>query len=301
MQQGGKMKQITCMYCGEDLPGAEKSIGKTVRCPACKHKMRIRAPAPAKPQPRKEHKSSKAAAWDGKSDAEIAEQLLVKAPTKGRQRQRAKAPTAEERRRQAVRKHLSPLLPRYDDLTLFALSLTFLLLFAANADLRETLADVVVWTRRGDVLILLGAAALGMVFSLFNVFLKREKSKFEKLTMLIFAVGVTAGTGVYAGYIMLKQSPGPLMIFPVWNIINGGLLLLLFHGGVVDTSCIADTKAGLLQIGVTVVSLAILLALCQYTFRLHWSISFSIAVGYTMSLLGGLRDVFGLRPCDEQE
>jgi hypothetical protein len=249
--------------------------------------MRIRPPAPARPRPRRQDKSSKAAQWEGKTDEEIAEQLLPEAPA------------AQERRRQAVRKRLSPLLPRYDDLTLFALTVTFLLLFAINADLRGTLIKAVTLEKDANVLIPLAAAVLGMLFSLVNVFLQRAKSEFEKFMMLVFAVGVTAGTGMYAGHIMVKQSSGLLLIFPAWNIINGVLLVILFRVGIVDTSCVADMKASLLQIGVTVISIAILLASCQYLFRLHWSITFSIAAGYTMSLLGGLRDVFGLRPCDE--
>jgi len=144
----------------------------------------------------------------------------------------------------------------------------------------------------------IAVAVLGMAFSLFNVFFQREKSDLEKGTMLIFAVGVTAGTAIWASDVMLAQSRGWLLIFPAWNAANGALLLFLFRLGLVDTSCIADLKASLVQIAVTIVSIAILVAVCQYVFRLHVAITFSIAVGYTMSLLGSLRDVFGLHPCD---
>jgi DNA-directed RNA polymerase subunit RPC12/RpoP len=280
------MKQITCMYCGEDLPAAAKSIGKTVRCPACNHKMRIRPPAPSKPQPREKDKTTKAAQWEGKSDKEIAEQLLATPLSK------------VERQRQAIRDSISFLLPRYDDLTLFALAVTVLMLLATNADLREIVTAAVSGGMHSDLVPWLAVAVLGMAFSLFNVFFQREKSDLEKGTMLIFAVGVTAGTAIWASDVMLAQSRGWLLIFPAWNAANGALLLFLFRLGLVDTSCIADLKASLVQIAVTIVSIAILVAVCQYVFRLHVAITFSIAVGYTMSLLGSLRDVFGLHPCD---
>lgn len=83
----------------------------------------------------------------------------------------------------------APLLPQFDDLTLFA--------------------------------------GFGMVCSLVNVFLQREKPHFEKRAMLWFAVLATGGTGLYAGWLMLDRTPGWLMIFPAWNILNGALLLLL--------------------------------------------------------------------------
>ena len=84
-----------------------------------------------------------------------------------------------------------------------------------------------------------------------------------------------------------------MMIFPAWNIINGGLLLLCFHTGLLDPDCILDRAAKFFQVALTVICVGILLAVCQYGFKLHWAITYSVCVGYTMSLHHGLTDIFG--------
>ena len=194
----------------------------------------------------------------------------------------------------AAKMWLRPLLPQYDDLTLFALSLAFLLLGAIDAQMRRDLAALANHPAEGLAVTLL-CAAFGMVCALLNVFLQRRKSDFEKRAMLLFAVLVTAGTGLYAGWLTLSQSRGWLLIFPAWNLLNGGLLLVLRHAGVVDTDCIIEEAATFAQVLVTAVAVPILLTVCRYLFELHWAITFSIAVAYTMSLHHALRDLFGRR------
>lgn len=68
-------------------------------------------------QPEKEDASY----WAARSDREIAANLLARAMTK------------KQRQEQAVKKAFSFLTPRSDDLTLFALSLSFLLLWWISA------------------------------------------------------------------------------------------------------------------------------------------------------------------------
>jgi hypothetical protein len=224
-----------------------------------------------------------ASPWAGKSDREITENLLPQAMTE------------EPRQQQAVRKAFSFLAPRYDDLTLFALSLSFLLLWLIDPDLRRDLAKMFSEGWSGDITIWLIAAVIGMALSLVNVFLRREKSDFQKSVMLIFAVVVTAGTGLYAGWIMLHESKGWLLVFPAWNILNGGLLLLLFRLGIVDTDCIVDEQASFAEVVITAICVPILLTVCHYYCELQWAVTFSIAVAYTMSLHNGIRAVFGVQ------
>ena len=281
------MIEFPCLYCGQTVRAEEGLAGRYVECSACGHSVRVRArkvgdalkSIPKAEGPEKEDASY----WAGKSDREIADSLLARAMTK------------EQRQEQAVKKAFSFLTPRYDDLTLFALSLSFLLLWGIDADLRRDLARIFVERWSGDITIWLITAVIGMVLSLVNVFLQRDKSDLEKYTMLVFAVVVTAGTGLYAGWIMLHQSKGWLLIFPAWNILNGGLLLLLFRLGIVDTDCIVDEPAGFAEVVITAFCVPVLLTVCHYWLELHWTITFSIAVAYTLSLHNGLRDVFGRR------
>ena len=82
---------------------------------------------------------------------------------------------------------------------------------------------------------------------------------------------------------------------PAWNILNAGLLLLLFRLGIVDTDCIVDEQASFAEVVLTAICVPILLTVCRYWFELQWAVTFSIAVAYTMSLHNGIRDVFGVR------
>jgi len=283
------MIRFRCIYCGREISVGQALAGKRIACPACDHFVRV--------QPKETGAALKSAAgrtgetapkdadrWQEKTDDDIVVDLLYKTLPK------------EERRRLAAKRALGPLLPRYNDLTLFAFSVAFLLLLLIDPALRELFVTAFRERVFSDITIYLAVPGVGMVLALVNVFFARDKSDFEKTLLLLFGVVVTAGTGIYAGQVMLRQGPGWLMIFPAWNIANGFLLLILSQFGLVDTDCIVDEKAGLIQILATVVSISLLLALCRYAFELHWAVTFSIAVGYTMSLLGAVQDLFGPRP-----
>jgi DNA-directed RNA polymerase subunit RPC12/RpoP len=282
------MIELPCIYCGQSVRAEERLAGKRIECPACGHSVMVRQRKVGdalKPAHDADEGKPEASSWEGKSDRKIAESLLSRTRTR----------TKEERQEQAVRKAFSCLAPRYDDLTLFALSLSFLLLWLIDADLRRDLTKVFLEGLPSGITTWLIVAVIGMALSLINVFLRREKSDFEKSTMLIFAVVVTAGTGLYAGWIMLHESKGWLLIFPAWNILNGGLLLLLFRLGVVDTDCVVEEQVSFAEVVLTAICVPVLLTVCHYYFELHWAVTFSIAVAYTMSLHNGIRDVFGGR------
>jgi len=272
------MIQMACMYCGQPIPTEEAPVFRRIECPGCRRSIPVPARKPdagrAAPAERED--------WTGKSNEEIAEQLLTPKPTK------------EQLRREAMKMALSPLLPRYDDLTLFALSLSFLLLWLIDEGLRREWPLAVSLTL-GRYSVLMIAAGFGMACSLVNVFLAREKSRLEKRAMLWFAVCVTAVTGIYAGRLSLAESQGWLIIFPAWNVLNGALLLLLTRAGVIDTDCIVDEQATFNQILITAVVVPILLTVCLYVFELHWATTFSIAAGYTMTLHHALDHLFSKR------
>lgn len=280
------MIRFACMYCGRKIRAKEKLACKRAHCPACGHRLRIPKPATAAAEPAKVAEPSaaqnEAKLWEGRSNKEIGKLLLKRRPL-----------TAGAGAHEATREAMSPLLPRYDELTLFALSLTFLLLLAINPEIKDDLPKAMMHVHDGRIQIMLAVAGIGMAFSLFGIFVRCPKPELVKWPMLVFAVVVTAGTGIYAGYVTLQNSRGWLMVFPAWNIINGALLLLLFRMGVLDADCILDRAAKFSQVVLTVICVAILLAVCQYGFKLHWAITYSVCIGYTMSLHHGIADVLG--------
>ncbi len=264
-------------------------VGERIKCPSCGHSIVANRRQPEdtpEPVPDDAEKRQKVAAfWAGRNDQEIAESLLP-----------AEVTTEQQRRRHALQEMFSFLIPRYDDVTLFALSLSFVLLWLMDPDLQQNLIGLFTSRLARDevrVILVGGAftAAMGLALSLVNVFLRREKSVLEKFAMLVFAIVVTASTGLYAGWLMLRQSRGWLMLFPIWNILNA-YLLILSSMIAVDTNCVTDEPASFAQLVITAICVPVLLAVCEY-YGLHWSVTFSIAVAYTMSVHNAIRDVFG--------
>jgi hypothetical protein len=125
---------------------------------------------------------------------------------------------------------------------------------------------------------------LGIIFSVYHVFIYRLKTEWEKIPMLVFAVYVNLFSGIAGGLHALKTSEGLLAIFPIWNIINGVLLYLMYRLDIVDTINIVDDDVSSFQIilGTTVVLIA--LALCHFVFNLYWAVTFSVCVSYATNI-----------------
>jgi hypothetical protein len=313
------MIQVSCLYCGKKLTAKEEWVGRKGKCPACNHTFFIPRENAAD-----EERRRKAEYWDTKSDEEIA-QLLQGGWVAGTSDIEEKR-LPDENRSDLIRKrkedywaHKSDeeiteillesdeeaeatrpfFMPRYDDLTLFTLSVTLVLLLMMNAQLR---GSVVRFFASGyqhiGFYVLLALLSLALLPSLTNVFLRRDKSNLEKAAMLLFAVAITAGTGIYAGMKMFESYAGWLLIFPIWNIITGGILALYLLTGIAGTKCITDETASITQIISSVIAITALLCLCNYIFELHWVYTYSIVVCYTTSLHNALGDFFGKKTDD---
>jgi hypothetical protein len=121
LDRGALVIESPCLYGGQTVRAEEGLAGRHVECFACGHSVRVRERKVGDARktvskaegPEKED----ASCWAGRSDRESAESLLARTMTK------------KQRQEQAVKKAFSFLTPRYDDLTLFALSLSFLLLW----------------------------------------------------------------------------------------------------------------------------------------------------------------------------
>jgi DNA-directed RNA polymerase subunit RPC12/RpoP len=281
------MIHFSCMYCGRKLWAKDRLLRMRIKCPACGHKIRIR-PADRKRSP--DAGSTRTQDWQCMSDREIAREL-----------REAEASTGYVDRRLMMRQALSPFMPHYDSLTLFALSSAFILLLLLGPGIKpppalEGRASALLRVAPHFVAFvgfLIPLAGIGMVLSLVGVFYTKPKPDAVKWLMLCFAVVVTAGTGIYAGFIWFTTTHGWLVVFPAWNVLNATIPLVLFREGLLDTELIVDTVARFWQVAVTLVVTTAIVALCVYYFRLHWAITYSICVSYTMSLNHAITDVFG--------
>ena len=207
--------------------------------------------------------------------------------------------------------------PRYDETSLFVMSITFIALYIINETMRSDLykfASAAFREReRGSTaagFVLLAICFIGGIcFSIYHAFSSREKTVGDKAVMLFFAIPVTGGTGLYAGKWMLTNTGGWLMIFPVCNVIVSGVLLIKFARmitrGRIDVSCISDRDAtrGEIILGLSVA--AIIVGCCQYWFHLYWAVTFSICVAYASivneAVQGLVMPFVALRQTGEQQ
>lgn len=181
-------------------------------------------------------------------------------------------------------------IPRYNEIALFLMSLAFVLIFCTDAELRAGSHDLF-FEEKFDprIYIAFGLFVAGIVFSLYHVFTTRQKSDWEKMAMLFFAVIVNVVSGIAAGMHMLKDSHGFLMLFPVWNIINGVLLLLMYKFHIVDESSIVDDNAAPFQVVLGSIVIVTALVVCRFFFEMYWATTFSICVSYATNINGTVR------------
>ena len=191
-------------------------------------------------------------------------------------------------------------IPRYNELALFLMSFAFVLLFFTHADLRAASYKPLSGNFRMRVLIALGLFVLGIMFSLYHVFTAREKTEGEKAVMLFFAAIVSGLSGVAAGLHILKEAHGILIVFPIWNIINSALLLLLYRLEYIDESSIVDDNATAFQVISGSMVVVATLIVCRFVFKMYWAITFSICVTYASNLNGMLQSLFS-RPRSNYE
>jgi len=272
----GPMIEFRCSYCGRLVQIDESAVCQRVPCPACGRSLAVlgqktgdlRSAGP----PVRNDTPNDTEDWADKSNEEIAERLLTR-------RRNAENPNAR-----ALRMLLSSLLPYCDDLTLFTVSLALLVLASIDGAMRQDLPAVFQALGGYGAPLLSLFLVFGMACSLVGIFVKRKKPEFMKWAMFVFAMYVTAGTGLFAGWLMLGRSPVWLMVFPAWNILNGLVLLVLFHARAVDTECIVDEEVTLGRVVIPVFAVFMLLTTCRYLLGLHWATSCSIVVAYTMNL-----------------
>jgi hypothetical protein len=184
------------------------------------------------------------------------------------------------------------LVPNYDELTLFLTAATFIFLFFTNITLQNDVSSFLsrldIWRRYIYIILFMA----GMFMCLYHVFTPRKKTDVEKAIMLLFAVTINAVTGIIAGAYMIKESPGWLLVFPIWNIANGALMVLMQYVNIFDVDCIADRNATARQTVLGLISVLILFIFCNFVFRLHWAITFSICIVYAASFDRALQSVF---------
>ncbi len=180
----------------------------------------------------------------------------------------------------------------YDETTLFAMGFTCALLMTTGAfsikwNWHESLSS-----EDWNVIVLASVFFAGLVLSIYHAFTARRKTAIEKFFMLFFAVVLNASIGIIAGSRELADTRGWLVIFPILNIVNGALLLILLRVQVINSDNISDENTSPGQVALSGAVIIILFAVCHYLFNLLWTQTLSICVVYATNLNRGVQAAF---------
>lgn len=164
------------------------------------------------------------------------------------------------------------------------MSLTCTLLLAVGVLSADKMRfDFSTWLDFRLLLVLLVFLA-GLVLSLYHALASEGKSSWEKFFMLFFAVIVNALSGLMGGAYALSRATGWLSVFPILNIVNGLLLLLLLRSKALTESEVSDENASHIQVALTAAIVIILFVICHYIAKLVWIQTLSICVAYATNI-----------------
>ena len=190
-----------------------------------------------------------------------------------------------------LQKVLSWLMPQYHELVTYQSTLVCILLLVTYPELHSVYVDILHEEVLGGWIFLISIIAiLGMIFSIWHVFISRKKEMWENQWMGAFVLGVNGLAGVAAGIEFIPGQWSWLVLFPLWNILYGAILL--YQLGFAE-NVITDENASLLEVGIATLSLLAVFAIAKYGFRFTWPIIFSVCMVYS-SIITSVVSWFGL-------
>lgn len=177
------------------------------------------------------------------------------------------------------------LLPCYDELSLFVMSVSFLFIYFTNPDIQIQLYERVLSAPVVLAAMLLIFFASGMTLSLYHAFSKRPKTEPEGLLMLYFGIIANYAAGIAAAIHIFREAGNWLLfILPALNIIYAVVPVVLGGATLIDDSYVSDNDATAAELVTGLAFLAVVIAVCQYYHGLYWAITFSVCVAYATGL-----------------
>jgi hypothetical protein len=176
--------------------------------------------------------------------------------------------------------------PHYDELSLFTMSYVLILLVVTNAlSLKWGNQNLVFDSESFAALPIIIPFLAGLILCVYHAFSNRKKSLFEKKLMLIYAVMLNGFSGIWAGAYLIESSGNwQLSLFPIWNIINGFILIALLRGSTIDEDCIDDQDVSLIKLIFSTGIVTAIFLVCHYHLELAWAITLSICIVWTSNL-----------------
>ena len=183
-------------------------------------------------------------------------------------------------------------IPRYDELSLFSISYVCTLFFLVNKkSFSLNFSDFSISYDAFLMAILCLMLLSGYLLSLYHAFTDRRKTLIEKKLMLVYAAIVCGFSGIWSGTYMLVESPNMLIIFPVWNIISGWILLGALRGGSLTEDNIDDENVHFGQVVSSIIIISCVFFFCYIFFKLNWAATFSICLTWVTTLNGSINQI----------
>jgi hypothetical protein len=279
--------KFKCIYCGQRILAKDGSIGKQGKCPKCAHLLNIPKSTKGKPaisfdkEPMPEqHKRppipewKRAVEWPADKVSDEQDDELI----------------------DLCKESFGFLIPTYDKFSLLLLALTFILLYMTTSHIRLFIPNANE-TSQTETFANIAKYDLFLLFPLIlalKIFVKEEYTDLKKKIMVSFAILINTYSGILSGIYILSctASAGWLVIFPIWNIINCLLMLLMFFTEIIDEDCISDRKATPLRILFGFIAILTIFVLCTCVLKLYWPVTFSICTIYITSFDRALQNVF---------
>jgi len=183
-------------------------------------------------------------------------------------------------------------LPHYDELSLFSISYVCTLLFLVN--IKSFSLENTEFTVSYDAFLLAMLCLIllsGYLLSFYHAFTDRRKTLIEKKLMLVYAAIVCGFSGIWSGTYMLVESPNMLIVFPIWNIISGWILLGALREGSLTEENVGDENVRFGQVASNTIIISCVFFFCYIFLKLNWAATFSICLVWVTTLNGSINQV----------
>ncbi len=271
------MIRFKCVYCGRKLTAKDEQRNKKAKCPECSHIVMVPVSTKGKRILDPDISESSQKMNEACAMFEIAHQ---------KDYEDEDIPLGCEKPAWFV--------PTYDKLSLFLMSITFIILVAINPqvlqDIRKLINASLNSEKIGGIIIALLAVCLsGMGLSIYYIFSSKKTDDSHKNIMVTFAASDIpmwiAFISGFAAYHLIKyeNNSGFLLIFPTWNLINTALILIMLFLKILNRNCIIDRDISFFRVVFSLILAISILLVCEYIFKMYWVITFSICMVYTTS------------------
>ena len=187
-------------------------------------------------------------------------------------------------------------IPYYDELTLFSISYVCLLFIITNAsDISLDMHSISITDNIKDSIILsifFIIIIFGFLLSLYHAFSDRKKTLIEKKLMLFFAAITCGFSGIWGGTYMLLNSKNILIVFPIWNIISGWILISSLRSNNLNEDNVSDENVHLGKVLLGLIIITGIFFLCYSFLKLNWATTFSICLVWVTTLNSTVNSLF---------